>query len=148
MINGTQITKRLLNSEAHRARRAAMLLAPGRDYGPRRVCRDNVTPMWPDRAIGRDPSVNLAEVERALSHPRRRVPAPALAPQAVKADRRRTPGYSGPPADIGEPPMRDGKKLTYTQAAAIRGVSPAAMHKRVHRYGWSEAMKMTVRGAQ
>jgi hypothetical protein len=131
MINGTQIAKRVRNSDAHRASRLAGMLAP-HDSAPRRLCRDNVTPMWPDRAIGRDPSVNLAEVERALSHPQ---PPRAPAPQTRR------------PADIGEPPMRDGKKLTYTQAAAMRGISAAAMFKRVHRYGWSEAMKMTVRGA-
>jgi len=51
-----------------------------------------------------------------------------------------------PPADIGAPPTVNGEKLTYTQAAAMRGISAAAMFKRVHRYGWSEAMKMTVRG--
>jgi hypothetical protein len=117
-----------------------------RDIPIRRARRDGLL-MWPDRAISRDPAINLAEVERALSRPARsKCTAPA--PQTAKADRRRTPGYSGPPADIGEPPMHDGKKLTYTQAAAMRGVTAAAMFKRVHRYGWSEAMKMTVRGTQ
>jgi hypothetical protein len=41
--------------------------------------------------------------------------------------------------------MRDGKKLTYTQAAAMRGVSAAAMFKRVHRFGWSVAMNDLIR---
>jgi hypothetical protein len=143
MINGTQITKRILNSEAHR-RRAAMMLAPGRDYAPRRVCRDDVTPMWPERCLGRDPAINLAEVERALSHPRRRAPAPP-APQTAKADRRRTPGYSGPPADIGEPPMMpNGKRMTFTEAGRmLGGIAAAAAFKKIHRYGWHRAMTMS-----
>ena len=150
-VNGTQIAKRVRNSDAHRAARIAMVLAPGREYGPRRVCRDNATPMWPERALGRDPAINLAEVERALSRPARsKCTAPALsraATQTAKADRRRTSNYSGPPADIGQPPiMPNGKKMTFTQAAQMRGVSAVAMWKRVHRYGWSEAMKMTIRG--
>jgi hypothetical protein len=71
MINGTQLGKRVRNSEAHRAGRLAMLLAPGGDYAPRRVCRDDKTAMWPERAISRDPAINLAEVDAALSRPPR-----------------------------------------------------------------------------
>jgi hypothetical protein len=123
MINGTQIAKRVRNSEAHRASRLAMMLGP-HDAAPRHVCRDNVTLLWPERAIGRDPAINLAEVEAALLRPQ----PPRAAPQTRR------------PADIGEPPTVNGKNLTYTRAAAMRGVSAAAMFKRVHRYGWSVAM--------
>jgi hypothetical protein len=108
-----------------------------RDIPIRRARRDGL-PMWPDRAIGRDPGINAAEVERALSRP----------PHSKCTAPSRSLRTGLWPVNLGEPPMRDGKKLTYTQAAAMRGISAAAMFKRVQRYGWSEAMKMTVRGAQ
>jgi hypothetical protein len=116
-----------------------------RDIPIRRARRDGL-PMWPDRAISRDPAINLAEVERALSRPARsKCTVPAPAPQTAKADRRRTPNYSGPPADIGQPPMMpNGKKMTFAEAGRLLGgISAAAAFKKIHRHGWAKAITMS-----
>ena len=108
----------------------------------RDIPRRDGLPCWPERAIGRDPLINMAEVERALARPRRsKCTTPAPAPQTAKADRRRTPGYSGPPADIGQPPMMsNGRKMTFAEAGRILGVTGPAAYKKIHRYGWAKAL--------
>jgi hypothetical protein len=43
-----------------------------RDTPIRRYLRDNITLMYPERSLGRDPAVNLAEITAALSRRPRR----------------------------------------------------------------------------
>jgi hypothetical protein len=118
-----------------------------RDIPIRRARRDGLL-MWPDRAISRDPAINLAEVERALSRPARsKCTAPALsraATQTAKADRRRTPNYT-PVADIGLPPtMPNGRKMTFAEAGRLLGgISAAAAYKKIHKFGWAKAITMS-----
>ena len=89
-------------------------------FGRRR--RKDGLGMWPERAIGRDPAFNAAEVAIALKrHPVPDRPAPKRRPVA--------------PA----------KKMTLREAAALCGISAPAMLKRVERYGFAGAMAMGVR---
>ena len=103
-----------------------------RDTPIRRYLRDNITLMFPERAIGRDPAINLAEVESALSRRHRRrqpaPPAPSPAPTARHAIPPRQPG--------------NGPKLTNAEAARACGVSPAAMLKRTRKFGLAAALAM------
>ena len=97
-----------------------------RDTPIRRYLRDNITLMFPERAIGRDPAINLAEVESALSRRhRRRQPAP---PRVVVA---RHPNPTGPH-----------QGLTNAAAARACGISPAAMLKRTRKFGRAAALAM------
>jgi hypothetical protein len=105
-----------------------------RDTPIRRYLRDNITLMYPERAIGRDPSINLAEVESALSRRyrrRRRQPAPPPPSPAPTARRALPPRQPG-----------NGPKLTNAAAARACGVSPAAMLKRVRKFGLIAALAM------
>jgi hypothetical protein len=97
---------------------------------PRHELRDGSGKFWPERAIARDPAINAAEVERALSRPPR---SKCTAPRTARA---------AWPANLGEPPIQNGRRLTYASAGVILGISPAAVHKRVARHGWTKAMTM------
>jgi hypothetical protein len=75
--------------------------------------RNDGIKFWPERAIGRDPAVNAAEVTAAL-------------------ERRDSGGTRS-----------SGEKLTLREAAALAGISPAGMFKRVRKHGWAAAMAMS-----
>ncbi len=75
--------------------------------------RNDGIKFWPERAIGRDPVVNAAEVTAALERRHRVVPD------------------------------RPAKKMTLREAVALAGISPAGMLKRVRKHGWAAAMAMS-----
>jgi len=97
--------------------------------------------MWPNRAVGREPSANLAEVKAALSRRRRRQPAPP--PQPPSKRRGYDPWHKGdghPRQPHTGPLVHNGRKFTYAEAGRMCGVSAAAMFKRVRKFGWPAAM--------
>jgi hypothetical protein len=104
-----------------------------RDIPVRRERRDGVL-QWPERAIGRDPAINLAEVESALTRRRRRKPPPPLKPASLRRD------YSpyGPP--LTGPLLYNGERLSYEAAGRLVGITGPAMFKRVRRHGWPGAL--------
>ncbi len=96
---------------------------------PIKTARRDGVPMWPNRAIGRDPSINLAEVATALSRRhRRQPPPPSPAPTARHAIPPRQPA--------------SGHRFTNAEAARACGISPAAMLKRTRKFGRAAALAM------
>jgi hypothetical protein len=101
-----------------------------RDTPIRRYLRDNITLMFPERAIGRDPAINLAEVATALSRRHRRRQPPPPAPSPAPAAR-----HAIPPRQPG-----NGSQMTYAEAGRLVGITGPAMYKRVRKFGWAAAM--------
>ncbi len=92
------------------------------DYG-RRYRRDGVTLCWPERNLGDlwRPGQLAAEVEHALSRPEHSKCEP--------------------------PPKPKPPQMSLSATARSLGISPAAMLKRVRRYGWAKAIGMGGRKA-
>ena len=104
------------------------------------------TPMWPERAIGRAPRDNLAEVEAALSR-RRRLVSPVISSPAPTARRVYEPSHrvtppSPPAARHAIPPRQpgNGHQMTFAEAGRLIGITGPAMYKRVRKFGWAVAM--------
>jgi hypothetical protein len=108
---------------------------------PRHELRDGSGRFWPERAIGRDPAINVAEVEAALSRRRRPKCCPPTTPPPPSR-RPRAPWHKQRVV-VPKVLIHDGRRFTYAEAGAKCGISGVAMFKRVRRVGWPAAMTGT-----
>jgi hypothetical protein len=114
------------------------------DIERRHELRDGSGLMWPERAMPQTAEENTAEIEAALSRRRRATPAPVPPPPSRRKPGpwHRGDGQPRQPVVIPSELTHNGRKLTYAEAGALRGISAAAMFKRVRKFGFAAAMTM------